>query len=263
MRELTIAALALVTACSGDCALLGPSEEEQKAALVGWVQASQKEGIVDRDVDAFLRIWADDAKLIAARTERPSAYDVVHPIAEVARSQRARRSDEPEHSVRLSFRDESVHLEDDRALLRWTTVRKAEPEEGEASEQRIAEWFRLEREGDRWKVVENRFWPIELRFGDTTQIYDESYWRERDEAVEAARAAGDRLALLNAQIDARQFVPALELARAITGDQPENVEAWHHRAWLAAALNEIDESREAYRRLRRLDPRAKVPAWAR
>jgi hypothetical protein len=263
VRSFGVAALVFMAACSGDCGLIGPSEEEQKTALIAWVQASQKEGIVDRDVDAFLRIWADDATLIAARTERPSAYDIVHPIAEVARSQRVRLAAEPDHVVRMSYRDESVHLEGDRALLRWTVIRKTTPDEGGAFVQRGAEWFRAERQGERWKVLENRFWPLESRVGDEVVEYDESYWRERDEAVEATRATGDRLALLHAQIDAHQFAPALDLARAVCGDEPENVAAWRHRAWLALLVNETDEASEAYRRYRRLDPGGYVPPWVR
>lgn len=258
-----MAALALLAGCAGDCSLFGPSEEEQKAALVEWVQSSQKEGITDQNLQAFMRIWAEDAELISARTERPGPYDVVTPIDVLEDAQRVRFAAEPDHSVHLRFRDESVHLEDDRALVRWITVRKTESDRLGRVQERIAEWFRLERRDDRWLVVENRYWPLETSFGDETIVYDESYFREQDAKVEAARAAGDRMVLLEAHVEARQLVPALELARALCTEDPATVQAWRHRAWLASSVGDIEESREAYRRLRTLDPEAFVPGWAR
>src|SRR5262245_16583734 len=47
------------------------------ADLAKKIQESQQAGFERHDLDAFLAIWADDAKRIVGRTEKPDKYDTV------------------------------------------------------------------------------------------------------------------------------------------------------------------------------------------
>ncbi len=230
--------------------------------IVAFVQSSQREGIAGRDPDAYMRVWASDARVVTGRRETPDAYDVAidYPVLRPSAVLHSRGKADEEQI----FRYDEVHAEavGQEVRLRWKlTVNWVDGTEKGFWEAR--EIYRLRRRPEGWRVVESRTWPIATSVGDVTRRYDDAYWAMREEALESARKSRDPLDVVVALQRARHLREAYAAVRALTDANPKDARAWNLRATLADLLYLDDETVAAYRSLRDLDPSASVPGWVR
>jgi len=253
---------AVVSASPSVSSTAQATRADEEAAIIAFIQRSQREGVVGRDPEAFMRIWARDARLIGGRSEQPDRYDHALDYAQFRRSAQLRSKGKADAQLSLEYRDEAVTITGDQATVTWSlTVKWRRTRDGSTGSEDTGERWKLRRTPDGWRVVENRYWPRAATFGGKTFVFDQAHWRKRDEAVVLARDSDDPIELAMALLEAFRLTEALEVARKMTQDGPGNPEAWAWRGRLADRARLAVEALEAYEKLRVIDPKAEVPGW--
>ena len=240
------------------------TKKRQSAALLQWMQESQRQALVGQDLAAFMRIWGHDARLISCRSAEPGPYDEVIPIERIEAFWKGRGLDGRGH-IDLTFSKERVRFKGNRATVTWeTTVKETHKVTNEVATRVERESWLLRRRGEKWEVVENRVWPISIQRGkDPVQIFDAAEYRRLDEEVERAKTANDVDALLPALFRAQRHGEGHDAAvRATAGGYPSE-SRWFWRAAFAVSLYFIDDARTAFREQLALNDSANVPSWAR
>lgn len=232
-------------------------------ALIAWLQDSQRAGVVERDVRAFLKIWSDDARLVHARTEKPSPYDIVADRAAFEKSARMQARGERDYRLDMRHEDEEAEVTDEgEVVIRWT-VRASWKQGAKSGSDTSREIFRLRKTDEGWRVYENRFWPLASEVDGEVTRYDAAFWAKQDAEVDKLQPSdppGEQLALL---FLAGHYERGYTYARELTEKNPRQVEAWGYRATFARKTYRMDDSVAAYKRLEELDPKARIPEWAR
>jgi hypothetical protein len=228
----------------------------EREAVLRLVDEGQRAGWERHDLEGYMAQWASEARLVAGRAPEPGPHDWSLQ-REAIRATRQVRFAEP-LPVGRSMNVELVAftLEGDGALLQTRTTLR-QPGYVEA----VGEHYRLHRSEAGWRVVENRWWPLETIAGAERIVYDEAYWQAADAEVEAARAAGEPGALVDALTRAYRFPEALEAMRAWTAEPDAPAALWLVRARLALLVGEVSDGREAWERARQLDPTVPAPPF--
>jgi hypothetical protein len=243
-----------------------PREESarEEAAIIQLVQESQRLGIAGQDLAAFMRIWAEDARLVLGRSAKPGPYDEVIPIDRVEAYWNKRGPDQ-RSKVELSFARETARITGRRAEVTWdTTIRETHNATKRVAVRVERERWLLRRTDEGWRVYENRVWPVSLQRGaEPLIVYDDAKWAALDRAVDTAKKAGGSDALLTALYAANRFGEGHDAAvKATTGSHVTAVD-WFWRAAFAMNLYFIDDAKKSFAHQLELDESAEIPGWAR
>jgi tetratricopeptide (TPR) repeat protein len=244
-----VAICAASARADGAKALTGEAKE-----IADMVQTSQVTGLCKGDRDAYMSIWADDAKLISGRREEPGKYDFT--ITRAAMETKPQDSRWQWRSMR--YENTRVTVSGDKAEMRCRTFLSERYWISEADEV-----FLLRKTDDGWKVYENRCWPIALYTWFTKTKYMPATWKKLDEKADRLKKQGTSVALVKALGDAHRIKEAYDAAKALTEKESENVEAWVYRGYAAVSLGKHEEGIAAFQKALELDEDAPVPDYAR
>jgi hypothetical protein len=255
-RRLSIAAL-LSSFLGLAGAPLAPADDAQD--IQDLVFECTRAGLERGDLAAFMKQWADDAKVIEARQEKPGKYEQtmnrkqLEAICRLSFSVAA-----PDGGYKVTFDSPRVEVKGDKAELRVMTT--AQWDEDGVHLDRQSEIFLLRRTADGWRVYENRYWMVESRQGDKTIDYDAKGWKLLDEIVEAAEKEDDLAKLVEALEDARRLDEAHQAAKKLTAREDATAEDWVTRGWQAVSAGDAEDATKAFREALKRDPDAEVPA---
>lgn len=210
------------------------------------------------DLAAFMKCFADDAKLIEGREEKPGKHDHTLSRKQVEGLMRLAFADLPEGGFKVTFASPRVEVTGDKAELRVMTTIQWD-EDGEEKD-RQSEIYLLRRTADGWRVYENRFWMVESVQKDKTIDYDAKGWKTLDAIVAEAEKAGDLNKLIDALDDARRVVEAHRVAQKLTASDGATADDWVRRGWAAAEAGDLDDAMKAFREALKLDADAVVPS---
>jgi hypothetical protein len=229
--------------------------------IVAFVQKSQEEGIGGRDPEAFMRIWATDARIVSGRTETPDAYDVAFEYASLRPTALARSRGRQDVALLLRYEAVGAEAVADEVRLIWVLT-VAWGAHGERGSDQSMERYRLRRgrEGG-WRVFENRVWPLGQATPQGAFRFDEAYWKAREAELAEAQRGRDVFATARALAAAWHFREAYQAIQAFTRAHPKDAAGWTLQARLADRLRLIDDTLAAYRQLTALDPKTPVPGW--
>lgn len=238
-------------------------KKREGAAIIKMIQESQRQGIVGQDLPAFMRIWTDDARLVASRAETPGPYDEVIPIKRVETYWK-RRGTERDVDIEIAYAREKATVQDDKVTVTWdTTLRETHRRTKEVVQRVERERWLLRKTGDGFRVYENRVWPLSFTRGtEPPMVYDASQWARLDEAVEAAKKAKNTDEHLAALYAASRFGEGHDVAVKATTERWVNERRWFWRAAFAMNLYLIDDAIKSFQRQLELNENAKIPAWA-
>jgi tetratricopeptide (TPR) repeat protein len=243
----------------GSAAAAAPKPEEQvRDAVVSAMKAGFEKG----DLAGYMAAWDENARLIAGRGPKPGPHDAGMDRSAIEATKRLVFGSPLLAGVRVSHDDVNVQVKGDEAevTLKTTTSRTVE---GTPLAEVVGERFLLKKREDGWRIVENRYWPIEMRVGGDTFTYDEQAWTRLDAAAEQTGAMGDVSGQLGALLQGWRFRDAYEAAKRRTKEDKKNLSAWMALATAARLVGKADEALAAYRAVHRLDPKAPVPDAAR
>jgi hypothetical protein len=253
---LLLSVLALcITACSTRTAPVpqpvAPFEETD-----GRVNATQREvertvfdaqraGFEQRDLAGYMAAWAEDARLVAGRTERAGPHDVTLTRSQIEATKRVRFPHLPE--LTLSFEVQHFEYDGKAALLRTLSTLRG-PEN--FVEQNV-EVYRLRREAGSWKVHENRYWPVRVATETEVIIYGDDTWQKLDTAVEAT--ASGTLDRVYALLDAFRVHEAYTEITRLTTAYPDYSPSWYLRYQLALRVGDVEGVRLCNESIARLE----------
>ncbi|HBO43438.1 MAG TPA: hypothetical protein DD670_05815 [Planctomycetaceae bacterium] len=248
---LLLTCVLLVNVSDGSATETKPFTGEAKT-IVEMVQNSQRAGILDRDFDAYMAIWSDDAKMIQGRGEKPGKYDFMIDLAAI----KAKHRDSQPRQRRMRYEKERIDISGETAVFRCRTY-LSELEWITATD----EIFRLRRTDQGWKVYENRFWPVASYTWCASTHYTAETWKKLDAEVARLKKGDDRLALLDALFHAHRMKEAHTTAKQWTEDEKDNVTAWVYRGYAANWLGKNKDAMGAFRKALELDNDAPVPDY--
>ncbi len=229
------------------------AQEEIKETLFRALEA----GWVRHDLTTYLRLLADDAREVAGRGEQPDASDVVLDRAQIEAVRRVQFRYAPSPDLRSGNENVRVEIQGDRAVVRWDgTVQ-------------IDEWFKtwrnvahLRKTPQGWKLYASRTWPIALRTMQVLYAIDAAYWKEKDAAVEQARAGKDLRKLVRALDEAERRPEAYQAARDLTAADKATAADWALRGDMALNAGDPADALASFRRARALDIEVILPFYA-
>lgn len=231
------------------------TEEQQ---IVKLVQDAQRAGFERHDFDAYISIWAPNAKLVAGRSRVKGKYDFAMDYEQIRATRAFRFSETPARGVKVEFLNARVKVDGDRAELAYQA--KVAAEDGYL--ERVNEIYKLQKLDGVWKVIENRYWLAEIRTPDSVTTYGAETWKRLDaEVVEQARTGGFDGHVV-ALFDAFRFPEALKVCRSATKRDPQSANAWMMRGHAAIIAGHADEAFDSLQQALRIDPEYYVPPWA-
>lgn len=257
LRSCNLVSVLVVLGCPlivGGCS----NSPDEAAEIAEMVQESQRGGYERHDVEAYMAIWAADAKLISARSSQPDKYDVEATRSQLEDVARLRFRAPAPADLKFQFDAVSVNITGDEAILEYRATVTTE-----SSVDIGNEIYRLRKTSDGWKVYENRYWPTELRVDDQVFKYDATTWAERDDEVERTRKSNDRMALPFALMDARRYKECHTLAKQLTSESADDPETWIVRGNAALFVGDARDAETSFRRALDLDKNAHVPEFIR
>ncbi|MCA9322747.1 MAG: hypothetical protein KDB53_18545 [Planctomycetes bacterium] len=229
-----------------------------EAAIVETVHHALYRGHVLHDYLAWESLWASRVRVVWDRRITPGPTEQMLGRREHLAAHRILFSAPPDPGAAFLLEVQVLDLdpqETEATLLCETTRRFS------GGEETRGEVFSLRKRGDRWQVIENRWWPI-------AGTSDEGNWRWTDEAWQTVDAGlsrlaeGDALRYSRALFGAHRYFDAVEAARRAAEGHASDAEtqAWlgHCEAHVGAAL----AAHQAFSRARELDPSVALPPYA-
>ena len=235
----------------------GAGNEAELQAIAEMVQASQRAGFVKHDFEKYIAPWADGSKMVLARGEKPGKHDNVMPVEKLRPVRKLRMSVPRGSGFLLNYFDEKFVREGDSVTLRWTARSSFR-----GGHEATSELYVLQKLDGAWKIVENRAWITNAKYGDRRQQFDEAGWGKLDAAVEVARKAGDAFELAQALFEAYRFkeahTAAVIASKKAAADDPE---PWLIRGHSAILIGDADDGLGAFKKALKADPDAPVPDY--
>ena len=236
----------------------GDSEAAEATAITKLVQESQRAGIQRHDYAGAMAIWAADAKAIGGRTEKPGEYDTVITRSQSEALARLTYPGTPAEGLTFEFTNERVQISGNRAVLRYHSTRRT------LDVVRISdEIFRLRKTDDKWEVYQNRFWPVETRFGEKTTKYNAATWKELDAEVDRQRQEKDLLGEAFSLMHAWRFKEAHATAKKLTEQSKDDAFTWILRGHAAISAADAADALTSFSRALQIDEKADVPDYIR
>jgi hypothetical protein len=253
MRRLLVGMMALgflATGCEG------PAQNDPAGAeLAKKIQESLEGGFERHDLEALLSVRGDDAKRIEGRTEKPDKFDTVLTRAQLEATHKLRFAVPPPKGAKVEFKDVQAEVKRDEATVRFRMTVK-QPRRTETTD----ETFRLRRKDGKWKVYENRSWPVELRGSDYIQTFEPGTWKALDDQAGRVTTLGEKVGAL---IQARRHAEAHAAAREWTKEQGKIDYAWVSRGLTAMAVGDAADAKASFKKALELSPEASMPEYAR
>lgn len=236
------------------------AKDEEAKEIARLVQESQRSGRERGDGVGFMAIWSHDAKLIAARSEKPGQFDseITYSQLEALSRLKCGVGLPVPKDVKYEFTNVNVDISGDKAVLRYRSLLKQNG--GTASTDEI---YRLRKIDGKWKAYENRFWPAELRSADMTTEYNAATWEKLDAEVEKQKQNKNVLQQTIALLDAWRFPEAHMAAKKLTQEKKEDAVAWVVRGHAALTIADAKDALESFKRALQIDPKADVPPFIR
>jgi hypothetical protein len=236
--------------------VVAAADQDEAAAVARLVQETQRAGFERHDFDKYMTLWADDAKIIVARGEKPGRHDLTLSRAQIEATRRVLFRADPPKDVKMTFANVRPEVDGDSATVRYrTTIGIKDYVET------VAEVFRLRKKDGHWQAVENRAWPIETRNGDETTRYNAETWQRLD--GEVAKHENEPPKLLPALMDAWRFIDAHAAAKKWTGQDKDKPEAWLWRGLGGMAAGDATDAMTSFDKALALDPKSVVPDYVR
>jgi hypothetical protein len=254
-----------------------PFAGESAADLAKMVQDANKLGWVRHDADGFFAIWADHSKRVEGRTSTPDKYDTTLTRKQFGAVTRLCYAVPPPNGVFLTFEDVQSEIKGDTATVQFTMIaRPAETYFGPRRTLTTGELFHLKRTDGKWRVEENRSWPIESWADDFIEKFDAGQWAALDDRVEKAQTIGERVAALQrgwrlAEAHALAKVWSHQIGRhelkpnsgVWSEDGEKHPEPWVSRGLLAICVGDADDAKASFKHALEIDPKANMPEYAR
>lgn len=222
--------------------------------IIATVKTAQKAGFERGDYETYMSIWAPDAKIVSGRGPKPGKFDGVTSRSDIAKTRRMRISSIPKGLLKLTFQNVAVSVDEDVATMD-TVARIDIGEDGDREV--VHEVYRLRKIDGKWRVFEDRFWPVSGKTDGQLTTYDEATWKRLDAAV--AENETPSPASLEALMKAFRFSEAFVVSQKLTDLNPKDAQAWSTRGWIAIAAGKGDDALNAFKTALRLDPDAVVP----
>lgn len=211
----------------------GPEPVSEAEVIVKTIEQAMRAGLQRHDLGAYMSLWADDATLVVARRETKGRYDLSLTRAQIEASRKVRFSVPPVTNFAIEFADADVKVEGDQATMTWLVATDVG-----GVDAKIAEHYELRKTATGWKVTLNRYWPVQhSRQGETTR-YDTASWKRLDDAVAAAKQAGNGRKVLAALIAAWRFAEAHAQAKKVTAQPDATAADWQTRSAMAVQVGD-------------------------
>ena len=224
--------------------------------MVESLQDAQRAGYERRDLAAYMGQWAPNATLTAARGPKPGPHDRTLDLATI-RATRAERFFRPPTDGRtLRWQDVRVRVHAGAATVAW----RALSQHSDGSEV-VAEVYHLGRTATGWRVMHNRFWPLQTREnGRKARDYTPQTWQKLDAWAERSACFGGRCP--SRLLSAWRFVDAWrEAVRISQRPGGATAHAWLLRGICAVLSGNVADARPSFDRVRSLDPTLALPPW--
>ena len=237
----------------------GPAKgDDEGPKLATMIQESQKAGFEKHDLKEYLAIWSDDAKLIEGRSEKPDKYDTALTRAQIEATRKLLFAVPPPKGIKMEFENVKTEVKGDEATVRYRTTLR-EPKQSMT----VDEVFRLRRKDGKWKVFENRSWPVEYRGSDFIETFEAGTWKALDEQASRAAAAGDLGGQLTPLIKGMRFAEAHALAKKWTEKEGKFTQPWLARGQAAMQVGDVADAVASFKKALEIDPKVNLSEYAR
>ena len=219
------------------------------------LKEAEREGFQRRDLDAFFGPFTERTRWTFGR--RPVADDHDYTLTNPNfRAQLAGRwRDGASGQERVFFRELEVTLDGPTGAAEAKLVRHFF-----GGSEHLGRSYRLALIRGVYRVTAVRTWMIKTAFGMDVRIYDDAYLLDADARAAAAKADPERpfLERISALVVAGWLPEAYLIARAESRRAPKSTEGWRARAQLGFTLGHLKDAKQAAKRLRALDPTARL-----
>ena len=236
--------------------LLFVSGNQDEAAIQQRVYESQEAGMIHHDYDAYMSIWAKGAKIVGGRGADSDPHDITLSRDQFSMIRRLQYSVRPDPKRRLVWTHPQVKVEGNRATLS-VDVTVSSP----GGWEKVSELYSLEKRGESWKVVENRWWMMGWKYGSNESIFSEEKWKELDQVVQRERERGESLELVRAFTAAFRLKEAWELLDRLCLSIPRDAGIWIERGYLGMRIGKGKDALSSFQKARDLDPSASLPNY--
>jgi hypothetical protein len=203
--------------------------------------------LTHHDIDTYMAGWRNDGVWVGARNARPGKYDVKLDTEQLAALRRLVVKSEPSREV--SYDDERVAIDDERATVSWTLRTSFD-----TTVDLFAEKYELVFERGHWKVVAFRYWPVARTEGNETYQFEAGWADALDAKIEAMILTGGNEAELTYELfNAYRFREAHAVVKRVTEADPDNTWAWRMRMLSAGFSGDIDDATLCQERLEMID----------
>jgi len=236
--------------------LLFVSGNQDEAAIQQMVYEAQEAGMIHHDYDAYMSIWAKEAIIIGGRGVGPDAYDTTLSRDQFSMVRRLQYSVRPIPGRRLVWTNPHVKVEGNRATLSVDVTVSSN-----GGWEKVSELYSLERQGQDWKVVENRWWMKGWKYDSNESIFSEEKWKELDRVVQQERERGESLELVRAFTAAFRLKEAWELLERLCLSVPRDAGIWIERGYLGMRIGKGKDALSSFQKARELDPSVSLPDY--
>ena len=191
----------------------------------------------------ILELIAPDARIEAARLERPGRHDwrFSHARLQAIYTWAAQYAS----NTKFTYKDVHVTANATYATFTWTTMSESPPDQQSWFGQR----YELERRGGEWRVVYFRYWPLRP---DTGKEFGAAYFADLDHKIETALSTSDYRDAAYDMMLGYRFDECAKLARGLTESTPDDWWAWDMRSRASAMVGDLDDALAASDKARAL-----------
>jgi len=236
--------------------LLFVSGNQDEAMIQQMVYESQEAGINHHDYDAYMSIWAKEAKIVGGRGPVPGPYDTTLSREQFSILRRIQYSTKPSLDGRLVWTNPRVKVEGLRATLSVNVMVSVA-----GFRESVSERYLLEKRAEGWKVVQNRWWVLGWQVGADKFVYSAEEWKELDRVVEEERVRGESLELVRAFTSAFRLTEAWDLLDRLCLSTPRDAGVWMERGFLGMRIGKGKDALSSFQKARDLDPSVSLPKY--
>jgi WD40 repeat protein len=215
------------------------------------------------DLDAWRKQWAEGARIVRGREEKPGPYDVVRTLEQEIGFQKLDSRTPPPIGARLVRDEIQIEIKDNLAQVRQETVsggvRPSPKGSSLRSSDRRGYLLKLTKSPSGWAITERRGWPIQSNDGNKITEYNERLWADQDASVTEARKSSDPRSLQKALWNAGRFKEAFQIKREES--LGKDAKYWAQQVYLVRQLEDVQHLQNAVNRLLEIDPA--VPPFVR
>ncbi|HVC96307.1 MAG TPA: tetratricopeptide repeat protein [Pirellulales bacterium] len=230
------------------------SDDAEAEAALRTVYGAEQAGWLHHDAEAYLALWADDAKITAGRGPKGDRYDRTIDRRTFERVQRLQFQGPPPQGVQFNYQTIAIEVDGNQARHDYVSVVQFA-----GGFESFAATTRLRKSERGWQTFENRWWPVKKRHGDRVTTFDAAGLEALDAIVEERRAEGNRRALVESLVDAFRSQEAKEAAHLLTESPGATAGDWALRGSTALRANDADDAIASFKRALELDGNAPVP----